>query len=125
YQNYIAFVKNLPFATEPEVHGMDANANIIKDQNETKLFFNTIISTQAQIGTGTDQSSEEVVLKIANDILIKLPNNFDIHLALLKYPVSYEQSMNTVLVQEMEKFNVLLSVIRDSLIEVQKAIKIY
>ncbi|XP_067140193.1 dynein axonemal heavy chain 7 isoform X4 [Centruroides vittatus] len=123
YQNYIAFVKTLPFATEPEVHGMDANANIIKDQNETKLFFNTIISTQAQIGTGTDQSSEEVVLKIANDILIKLPNNFDIHLALLKYPVSYEQSMNTVLVQEMEKFNVLLSVIRDSLIEVQKAIK--
>lgn len=72
---------------------------------------------------GKGVSSEELIIIFAVDVLNKLPIPFDTVLALEKYPTTYNQSMNTVLVQEMGRFNNLLNVITSSLINVQKAIK--
>ena len=40
-----------------------------------------------------------------------------------KYPVKYEESMNTVLVQEVIRYNRLLKVIHSSLVDLRKALK--
>lgn len=48
---------------------------------------------------------------------------FDVPAAERKYPISYEQSMNTVFTQELTRFNGLINIIRNSAVDLKKAIK--
>ncbi|KAL8592235.1 hypothetical protein ACOMHN_030910 [Nucella lapillus] len=123
YDSYVEFIKALPSTQYPEVFGMHDNVDISRELQEVRLLFDSMLLT---VGGGADSggaSSDDTLYDIATDILGKLPPNFDIEESTKKYPVVYEESMNTVLVQEMQRFNTLLSIIRSSLQNVQKAIK--
>jgi dynein heavy chain len=52
-----------------------------------------------------------------------MPDVFDLIDCLRKYPTDYHESMNTVLVQEMGRFNRLIAVIRSTLVNLGKALK--
>ncbi|XP_061590831.1 dynein axonemal heavy chain 12 [Cololabis saira] len=124
YEDYILFIQNLPSSQHPEVFGMHENVDISKDLQQTKLLFDSLLLTQGGGAKGGASSGGDSTLyDIANDVLTKLPANFDTGVVLLKFPVLYEESMNTVLVQEMERYNRLCSTICVSLQNLLKAIK--
>uniref|UniRef100_S4RYH4 Uncharacterized protein n=1 Tax=Petromyzon marinus TaxID=7757 RepID=S4RYH4_PETMA len=124
YEDCIEFIKKLPFAQQPEVFGMHENVDVSKDLQQTRTLFDSLVLTQGGGRKGGSASNTDSLLQdIAGDILSKLPKDFDIEAGLQKFPVRYEESMNTVLVQEMERFNNLIRTIRSTLQNLQKAIK--
>ncbi|CAL8107738.1 unnamed protein product [Calicophoron daubneyi] len=123
YEGYVDYIKSLPLNPAPSVFGMHENADITKDQQETNLMFTNALLTQAKGTTSAGKSVDEIIDGVAADVLARLPENYDTEIVLRKYPTRYEQSMNTVLVQEMVRFNALLSVIRSSLEDLRLAMK--
>ena len=121
---YITVIEEMPLVAPPEIFGLHDNANITKDNNETTNLLNALLLTEGGGGGGGGGPSEEETIEmVAIDVLAKLPANFDMEEAMIKYPVRWEESMNTVLCQELIRFNKLSSVIRSSLIDIKKAVK--
>eukprot|EP00842_Homolaphlyctis_polyrhiza_P000439 jgi/Hompol1/1396/HPOL_002693-RA len=128
YDSYIKYIKSLPMIQSPEAFGMHENADIAKDLAETNLLISSVILTQGRSGGGGGgavggKSQDELTGDIASGILATLPPDFDVVLAKKHYPVKYEESMNTVLIQELVRYNRLLRIVRESLQNVLKAIK--
>lgn len=122
YESYLEYIKSLPVAPQPEVFGLHDNADITKDRNETNEMFLSILTTQTNEGGGESISIEDTVVEVATKILEDFPKPYNIRAAEKKYPVSYEQSMNTVLTQELQRFNGLINIIRSSLNDLKRAI---
>jgi dynein heavy chain len=75
------------------------------------LALETVLVTQSQSGGGGGGDSDAMITKLANSILAEVPQAFDQPAAEKKYPISYTQSMNTVLTQELTRFNGLIKII--------------
>ncbi|KAM6320279.1 dynein axonemal heavy chain 3 [Podargus strigoides] len=123
FESYIEYIRSLPITTHPEVFGLHENADITKDNQETNQLFYGVLLTLPREAGGGSKSPQEIVEDLAQDILSKLPNDFDVNEVMKIYPVLYEESMNTVLRQELIRFNRLTEVVRSSLINLGKAIK--
>ncbi|CAO2583044.1 Dynein axonemal heavy chain 3 [Lemmus lemmus] len=123
YQSYIEYLRTLPITAHPEVFGLHENADITKDNQETNQLFQGVLLTLPRQSGGSGKSPQEVVEELAQDILSKLPSDFNLEEVMKMYPVVYNESMNTVLRQELIRFNRLTKVVRRSLIDLGRAIK--
>nr|CAD7201450.1 unnamed protein product [Timema douglasi] len=141
--------QTLPPDPPPEVFGLNMNAGITRDLFNSRVLIDTMLLVQGGTvstgGAGEKGAGDSLLSDITDDILskvrprllqgcfivypcpralvsVQLPVNYDLEEAMCSYPTSYSESMNTVLVQEMDRFNRLLSVIRSTLETLRRAV---
>uniref|UniRef100_G1R661 Dynein axonemal heavy chain 1 n=1 Tax=Nomascus leucogenys TaxID=61853 RepID=G1R661_NOMLE len=120
---YLSYIRSLPLNDMPEIFGLHDNANITFAQNETFALLGTIIQLQPKSSSAGSQGREEIVEDVTQNILLKVPEPINLQWVMAKYPVLYEESMNTVLVQEVIRYNRLLQVITQTLQDLLKALR--
>ena len=122
-ESYRAYIRELPLNDPPEVFGLHANADITCARKETTELLTTVLSLQPRAAGGGGATTEELVERVASDIEAKVPQPFAVARVMESYPTDYLESMNTVLVQELVRFNRLIVVVRASLSNIKKALK--
>jgi dynein heavy chain, axonemal len=98
--DFLEVIGRYPIVPRPEIFGLHDNADITSDQNETYDLFATVLSLQPRVASGGGISRDDVISHQCEAIMAKVPQLFDIEAVQNSYPTMYEESMNTVLVQE-------------------------
>ncbi|XP_026203417.1 dynein heavy chain 1, axonemal [Anabas testudineus] len=122
-KGYLAYIRGLPINDTPEIFGLHDNANISFAQNETFALLGAVVCLQPRAASAGGKTLEEIVEEIVAGIVEKIPQPFNVQEVMEQYPVLYEESMNTVLIQEVIRYNKLLAVISRSLTDIVKALK--
>ncbi|KAM4706665.1 dynein axonemal heavy chain 6 [Discoglossus pictus] len=126
-QYYKGYIENLPLTDDPEVFGMHENANLAFQRKETSTLINTIVDVQPRSAArGAGKSNDEIVGELATSILSKLPGKLEMETAseelFVKDAKGRVNSLTTVLGQEVDRFNRLLKILKNSLQTLNKAI---
>jgi len=82
-----------------------------------------LLSLQPKVSSGGGKSRDEVISEIATGLLERNLKPFPMDEIVKRYPLDYEQCMNTVLTQECIRYNKLIKVFNQSLLDVKKALK--
>lgn len=140
FQTYVDYVMSLPIEVDPEVFGMHENANISFQRSESGTMLNTILSLQPRdTGGGEGQlSPDEQVAQMAAEMAEVMPPQMKFRKPVNEDAVEEKEgegdddeeeeevvtdSLSIVLIQEIDRFNRLISVITSTLNELQRAIR--
>ncbi|CCI46649.1 unnamed protein product [Albugo candida] len=120
---HLEFIDSLPHNDSPEVFGLHENANISLAVSKTMEFLHAALNMQPKNATDAMESWDQQLKVLVSDISSRLPEAFDMEQAAIDFPIRYEESTNTVLLQELSRYNQLLNVISTSLDELERALK--
>jgi dynein heavy chain len=116
-------IGKMPFTEGPEVFGLHENANISASIRESLELLSSGLLLQPRAAAAEGMSWEDTLMSLAKDIVGKVPEIYDTEKAEIDFPVEYEESMNTVITQELMRFNKLNIRICETLNETQRALK--
>ncbi|XP_075039903.1 dynein axonemal heavy chain 1 [Mixophyes fleayi] len=121
-KGYLQYIRSLPLNDLTELFGLHENANITFAQKESFALLGSLVTLQPRTQS-IGGSRDEMVEEIAEGILKKVPLLIPVQEVMTKYPVMYQESMNTVLIQEVIRYNRLLGVLSQTLGDLLKAMK--
>lgn len=96
----------------------------MRDLKETDDLCTALLTMMggSALHSGNSGDTEAELRHISNEVLAKIPKRFDPELVAAKYPITYENSLNTVLQQEIIRYNNLTKVIVSSLKDIENAL---
>lgn len=126
-ETYRDYIESLPLNDNPEIFGLHENANINYQQQESIRVIDTVLSIQPRVAGGSGGlTPDEIVIGKSKELLGILPELLDKstgHKELFQRNAQgLIPSFSTVLLQEITKFNRLLSTIKRSLEDIDQAI---
>ena len=121
YQDFLQYIDDLPLITSPSCYGFHSNASITKEMVETNQLIDTLILTQGA-GSGGSGGDSKKFEGFIDSILSTFPEKFNIEEVHKRYPTQKEESMNTVLLQELTRFNKLIQKVKSTLMDLKDAI---
>ena len=120
-ETYMLAIDEIPLFTSPGVFGLHSNAEISYFSNSAKaLWFNTLKMQTSDGGSSGAVNKEEYVERVAQEIHEKLPEVFDIYN--IKKQIDTPSPTQIVLLQELERFNKLLELMQQTLLDLQRAL---
>jgi dynein heavy chain, axonemal len=120
-QDYVETISGLPLVQTPEVFGLHPNADISYYSSSTKALWTNLIEMQPRVGkSGAGMSREEYIGMIATDVEARIPDQFD--LAVIKREIGIPTPAQVVLLQELERWNRVLKVMKTSLRDLTRAL---
>ena len=115
---------SLPHNDHPAAFGQHPNANISSQIEDTNILLKTLVSLQAESILSDDAKGDGGIEDIITSLLKRLPPIFNMsNIQEIIQARSEPDAYKTVLLQEAERYNHLLTLVRETMENLQKAIK--
>lgn len=121
-EDYIEYIDQLPDEESPYLFGLHENSNIVLSIKESNYVFKNILTLEGSSSGGQDDSATKEAQALTQKILQTIREPFKIMEVAKRYPFDYEESMNSVLLQELARFNRLIETIKDTIKTLDKTL---
>nr|CAH7731314.1 unnamed protein product [Callosobruchus chinensis] len=126
--DYITAIDTFAPTDPPQAYGLHSNADITYQTNTTVAMFDQMLAIQPkESGGGSGESRESVVSRMAKDMLLKLPNNYDPFEVKERLRImNHLNPLNILLRQEIDRMQKVItnvrSILRDLLLAIEGTI---
>jgi len=121
---YRQHVRSLPSLDHPSVLGQHPNAEISSLNEDAREMLDTLLTLQPQRASATGMSPQEQVLELAADLIEQAPAPFDMEAIADELEERPDPvALKTVLMQELERYNRLITTLRRSLFQLRDGLQ--
>jgi dynein heavy chain len=112
-----------PLEDAPTIFGLHSNANIVVGIKESNNLLENTLKLLPRESSQQGGANDQRMIETCENILNRIPTLFNLETVKLSYPIQYDNSMNTVLQQELLRYNTLSKVMTQTLKQVIQAVK--
>ncbi|TMW55127.1 hypothetical protein Poli38472_013889 [Pythium oligandrum] len=125
-EEYHRFISSFPQVDSPEIFGLHPNADLTYRVKEVTSLLNGILETQPKDQSSTrGETREDIVMRKSKELLVALPESFledECALIIRTKLGGVEVPLNIFLFQEIQRLQLVISIVRTTLEEAHRAI---